>query len=915
MSSFLYHLSHFCFRARKLVILIWLLVLIAVGVLTATLGGKFNDSFEIPGASSQIALNQLKMSFPQAALVNADLIVSLPNGETVQDTEIKKKVKAGIANFSKLPFVDSAIDPWSSPISNLISTDQQAVLIKLLLKPQATEITEQMRIALVAETEKLAKALPHAKVKIGGTAFSAQMPKITIIEVIGILVAILVLLITFRSIVAAIVPLLIALTGAGLSVMLLLLGTKLIIINSTTLMLALMLALAVGIDYSLFILARYRDHLTHGLNPDKAAARSVGTSGSAVVFAGTTVVVALVGLFISRIPFLTTMGMFAAGAVAIEVLLAITLLPALLGFLGEKIRPKTSRRTKNLNPRISIFTRLATWWVKQVTKYPIIVSIVVLVGLGSIAIPARSLSLALPNSGQHGVENLDRQTYDLISSKFGTGYNGILIVTANIVESTDPLGLAKNIRKDIEKLPGVATVIISTPNQNADTLMVQVVPTTAPDDPATNKVVNLLRAQAANWEKHYHIRTAVTGYTAMAIDVSNRLAGALLPFTLFVVGISLILLTVVFRSLWVPLKAALGYLLSIGAAFGATALVFNFGIGKSLINLPETIPVISFLPIIVMGIIFGLAMDYEVFLVSRMREEYVHGNRNHWVQTGFIHSSKVVVAAALIMFAVFAFFVPASQGPVKPIAFALAVGVAIDAFLVRMTLVPAVIQLLGNRVWQISPPLEKLLPVLDIEGKALNHMLALANWPSANHEYVVYTENLGLNKQYSRLPSRQAGGKYSFLHFSQLNIHAKAGDIIILRGNRESRRAALLALAGRFAFDEGKVKVADFIYPEQRGQARRHLPCLLSPNKRQLQKLFRKRYPVVLLDWPLIIPNNELQQLTLQLVAERNERVLIFGCPLGMNLDKIITEKINQLGYSEHISITVLEVDNTSITT
>lgn len=866
MSSFLYRIGRLCFILRRRVVAIWLAILLLFGILTLAFGGKFDDTFVIPGASSQTAYDQLKMSFPAAAQVTADLVVVAKPGTKISNPEIKKAVLAGIEKLKSLDFVADVVNPWDTPISGLISENNRAALVKLLLKPDTMEITDEMRSKLTQTTADIAKELPDSEVKIGGSAFSIELPHLSFIEAIGVGVAVIVLMITLGSFTAATFPLIGALLGAGISVMSIIIAAGVIRINSTTMILALMLALAVGIDYSLFIIARHRDQLKHGMAVEESVARAVGTSGSAVVFAGLTVVVALIGLFLSGIPFLTVMGVFAALAVIVEVCLAITLLPALMGFAGEKLRPRVTKKSQRVNG-----TKIASWWMSIVTTKPVIVIFTVLLFLGALALPMRHLQMALPNPGRHLQSQADRQTFDLIKREFGPGYNGVLVVTAPIVESTEPMNLAADIKKDVENISGVAKVLIATPNQNADTLMVQVVPETGPDDPRTEKVVQDIRNLAPKWKAEYGIDTAVTGFTAMAIDVSNRLAQALLPFAFFVVGLSLVLLTMVFRSVWVPIKAALGYLLSVGGAFGATTLVFNDGWGKNLINLPEPIPVISFLPIIAMGILFGLAMDYEVFLVSRMREEYVHGNQKNWVQQGFMHSAKVVVAAAIIMFAVFAFFVPSSQGPVKPIAFALAVGVAIDAFVVRMTLVPAVLALLGKRVWVISPKLNQVLPVMDIEGESLTRVLALKSWPDAGQKYIAYGEDLGILR-----PEL----------FQDLDLAVESGEVAIFRGTRVIRQAWLYALSGRLALTSGTAKVMGLVLPELASQVRKKVPCLVNPSLKELAKAQKSTADLLLLEWPIVGADKEIHEAAWSLLRTRisDRKAIVIGCDLNTDL-------------------------------
>lgn len=325
--------------------------------------------------------------------------------------------------------------------------------------------------------------------------------------------------------------------------------------------------------------------------------------------------------------------------------------------------------------------------------------------------------------------------------------------------------------------------------------MLQVVPTTGPDDPATADLVQTLRDRHDQWLERYGVETAVTGMTAMQIDVNSRLVGALLPFGALVVGLSLVLLAAVFRSVWVPVKATLGFLLSVGAAFGATTLVFNDGYLKEMVNLERGMPVISFLPILLMGILFGLAMDYEVFLVSRVREEYVHGKKPvDAIRDGMVASGPVVVAAAAIMFAVFAFFVPEGISSIKQIAFALAVGVAIDAFCVRMTLVPAVMALLGERAWWLPRWLDKALPTFDVEGEVLTEKLKLARWPGGDH--VLYAEEVAVE---DLLPPT--------------SLVLEVGNVIGIAGPVSCRTGLALALSGRLGITSGRARVAGELLP------------------------------------------------------------------------------------------------------
>lgn len=817
MSTFIYRVAQASWRARKRVVAAWFAVLVVLGAVVGVGGSQFDNEFRIPGASSQEALDQLRMTFPEAAMSSATLVVIAPDGARVTDPTIRTELSDAAAGIERIEWVDTVQLPYSEYLDGLISDDQTAALLTVRVGDgiSVSTFTDAQRQQLVDAGRALQDAIPGSTVHVGGDLFSMTLPHLSVVEAIGVVVAIVVLFFTLGSLYAAAMPLVSALVGAGISSLLIMAASNVFAINSTTLMLALMLALAVGIDYSLFIVSRHRDQLATGMDAVESAARATATAGSAVLFAGVTVIIALIGLGIAGMPFLTIMGVFSAIAVAIEVALAVTLLPAMLGFAGERLRPKPrrvrpARRRTAAGPRRSSAGGFnpSAWWVGVVTRVPLLTVVVVVLGLGALALPAQHLHLALPNSGRNDPAAADRVTFDVISDRFGVGYNGPLVITGSIVEADDPLGVIDGIRADVEATEGVQLVAAAVPNPNVDTMMIQVIPTTGPDDPATTELVWRLRALEGRWAEEYGVHTAVTGFTAVAIDVSDQLGSALLPFGAFVLGLSLVLLTVVFRSILVPLKAALGYLLSVGAAFGVTTLVFNDGIGRQFINLAEPQPVISFLPIILMGILFGLAMDYEVFLTTRMREEHVHGNHTDPVEQGFIHSAKVVVAAALIMVSIFAFFIPEGDVTLKPIAFGLALGVAIDAFLVRMTLGPAVMKLLEGRAWWLPRRLDRRLPVLDAEGEAVTHQLSLADWPAADSRAVIHGEDLGAATERSTL-------------FSGVDLDVQPGHTLVLTGEPRARRALLLALAGRLTLTSGDLKVLGLVQPQEAGRLRR----------------------------------------------------------------------------------------------
>lgn len=824
MSTLLYAVGHAAARARLVVVLVWMVVLAVAGGGSAVFGHGTDDTFSIPGSESQDALDYLGHVFPEVSGTSAQLVVVVPPGRRADTGRVRSAVTSAIPGIKRIPQVSTVIDPFDRGVRGAVSADGRAALIVVPLKVALADVSPRTKNALSAAATGLGDTIGQgAVVHAGGDAFSNRVPKLSATEAVGVLVAFAVLLAVFGSLIAAGMPLLTAVWGVGISVALIYAATALIPVSSTAPMLAVMLGLAVGIDYALFILSRHRDQLAHGLEVHESIARATGTAGSAVIFAGLTVVIALLGLAVANIPFLTTMGVAAAVAVAIAVLIAVTLIPALLALAGERLRPgrrrrgpgtgdratgrpwgRLRRRQAPRGPARAPRRRASLLWVRLVTRVPALTVVLVVAGLAVCAIPAAGLRLALPDSGTEEPGSPARTTYDVVKRHFGPGYNGPLLVTADVITSTDPVGVTNKIAAEIRALDGVASVPLATPDRKGDTGIIQVIPETGPDSPRTDRLVKRLRAMKGHFLKAYGTETAVTGITAVGIDVSAQLGGALLPFGLLVVGLSLVLLTMVFRSLWVPVKATVGYLLSVAAAFGATAFVFQDGHFAGMLHVAHVGSVISFLPIILMGVLFGLAMDYEVFLVTRIREEYVHhGDAHGAIERGFVSASRVVTAAALIMFAVFAAFVPEGSATIKPIAFSLAAGVFFDAFLIRMTLVPAVLALLGERAWGLPVRLDRALPVFDTEGDALARELRLADWPSPGSDEVISARGLRVGDDRDRTV------------FGDVTLHVAQGTVLAVQGTGPAGKTALLyALAGRVARLDGDLKVLGRVQPQ-----------------------------------------------------------------------------------------------------
>ncbi|MGW3993477.1 MMPL family transporter [Amycolatopsis sp. NPDC004772] len=711
MATFLYRLGRFSFRRRALVAAVWAAVLVALGLGALTLSSQLSNSVTIPGTESQRAIDQLTEKFPQANAggATARVVIEAPAGTTVTDAKGKAAVEALVGQLKTAPKVAAVVDPFQA---QSISPDRRVALAQVSYGAKAYELTDEDRQALL-DTANAGRAAGFT-VEFGGDAVQG-VPATGATEGLGVAVAAVVLIITFGSLLAAGIPLLTALIGVGTGMAGIFLASGFLELNSNTPVLALMIGLAVGIDYALFIVSRYRHELGIGRDPEEAAGRAAGTAGSAVVFAGLTVIIALAGLTVIGIPFLGQMGVAAAATVAIAVLIALTLLPAILGFAGSRVAGGRIRLRRK-----PVETTHGERWARFVGRHRIPVLLVALAGMAVVALPALSMQLGLPNDSTAAPESTQRKAYEIASRSFGEGSNGPLLVVVDVSASGNRQAALGQAAADIQKLPDVAAVTPPRLNQAGDTALLTVIPKSGPSSMQTEDLVAAIRAESGNLDA----KLAVTGQTAANIDVSEKLSDAMLPYLALIVGLAFVLLMLVFRSVVVPLKATIGFLGSVAATFGAVVAVFQWGWLTDLLGVESTGPIMSMLPILLIGVLFGLAMDYQVFLVTRMREEHVHGAEpQEAMVTGFRHGARVVVAAALIMISVFAGFVLAESSLIQSIGFALAFGVLVDAFVVRMTLVPAVMSLLGRSAWWLPKWLDRILPDVDVEGEKLTKHL------------------------------------------------------------------------------------------------------------------------------------------------------------------------------------------------
>lgn len=709
MANLLYRLGRFSYQRRRLVAAIWAVIIVALGVGALALGGSTTNTFSIPGTESQRALDALKSDLPAASGASATVVVKAPEGKTLADPAVKAAVGATVAKAAKVPEVVAAIDPFTS---KAISPDGRTGLISVQFTKPADELSK-------ASTEGYdgLSGLSNGDLQVvPGGQIVGGVPELGATEVIGVVVAALVLVITFGSLVAAGMTLLTALLGVLAGMAGLFIVTAFTDVSSTGPILALMLGLAVGIDYALFISSRHRTQLAEGMDAEESVARATATAGSAVLFAGATVVIALAGLSVVGVPFLTAMGIAAAATVLTAVLVALTLLPAMLGFIGNRILP---RKLRSAPTAVTPAEGFGFRWARFVTRFRVPIVALGIIGLGLLAIPVKDMRLALPDGASAAAGSHQRVAYDLTAEAFGPGANGPLIV---VVKSNDPKQSGALVQQVLAKVPSLPDVIAAQPaaaSPDGTTQLLQIIPKSGPATEATSDLVKNVRATVQPLATN-GATISVTGNTAVGVDVSQKLADALPIYLLLIVGLSFLLLLLAFRSILVPLKATLGFVLTIGATFGITVAVFQQGHLASLFGIDNPGPMVSFLPIIMMGILFGLAMDYEVFIVSRVREEFVHGKpATAATVEGVGHGARVVTAAALIMASVFAGFILVHDPVIKAIGFGLTIGVLIDAFVVRMTLVPAVLSLLGKAAWWFPKWLDRITPNVDIEGESL----------------------------------------------------------------------------------------------------------------------------------------------------------------------------------------------------
>ncbi|MBV6714444.1 MMPL family transporter [Paenibacillus chitinolyticus] len=717
MAKLLYRIGRWAAGKPKSVFIGGLAVLLITALMGLRMGAVFTGDMSIPGTKSEQAATVIGEKFHTSGAAEngtVQIIFKAPDGQTLETESMRQIVKQTLDAISKDESIASVASPYNA---GTISQTKEIGYANVTYRSQAEDVTEASKEMVLSSVEQ---ARAHGvQTEIGGSVSFESFEIGGGSEIVGLAIAFLILIFMFRSILAAGFTIVTALIGLGIGIMGIIVASNYVDMSSVSLTLAVMLGLAVGIDYGLFIISRHRQNMSEGRSVHESIAIATGTAGSAVVFAGCTVIIALVGLAVTNIPFITMMGLAAALTVFTAVLVAIFIVPAVLGMLGERIRPKSAPDMPLKKPKPTANAE-SNAWGRFVQKFPLPTALAGILVLAFISLPALHLQTGLPDNSLKSEETTGRRGYDLIAEGFGPGYQAQLVVVMQAKTADHAKADIASAREALGKLDNVVMATEPVMSPDGDTAIITVLPGTGPHDLKTADLVYDIRKLSDETMRQNHVELMVTGSTAVNIDITDKLNQALPVFASLVVGLALILLVMVFRSILVPLKALLGYLLTLAATLGFVVFVVQDGHMAGLFGIPEPGPVLNFLPLLVAAILFGLAMDYEVFLVSRMREKFIHsGDAKKAVLFGLKSSGSVVTAAGLIMISVFASFIFAEDTMIKSMGLALAFGILFDAFIVRMTIVPAVMTLMGRSAWYLPKWLNRILPNIDVEGESI----------------------------------------------------------------------------------------------------------------------------------------------------------------------------------------------------
>jgi putative drug exporter of the RND superfamily len=703
-------LAAWSYRRRRRVLVLWIVALIGISAVGSSIGSSFSQGFSLSDTESQRAADLLQSRFPARAGDEGQVVFA--NHRGVQDAAVHARMDALFAQVAEVPGVTGVVSPYGAPGAGQIARNGDIAYATVQFDRVASKIPD----ATIQRIRGLADAADgHAglEVALGGRMFQ-ENSGIGPAELVGILAAIVILLVAFGSLLAMGLPILVALFGVGIGIAFVELLSHVIATPDFGTQLASMIGIGVGIDYALFIVTRYRQGLGEGLQPEHAVVRALDTAGRAVVFAGCTVVISLLGLFLMGVDFVNGMAVGTSVTVAVVMLASITLLPAILGFAGRTIDRFSVQRKRVERPR-----ERTLWfrWSRIVQRRPWPALVGGLVFLVVLAVPLLSMRLAFPDAGGNPTTDTTRRAYDLVADGFGPGFNGPLILAAEFPKGTDTAVLDPLVAR-LGETRDVAAVAPATPSPSGDAAVIRVIPKSSPQSQSTSDLVARLRDRVIpDALRGTPVTVHVGGLTASSIDVSERLASRLPIFIGAVLVLSFLLLMAVFRSLLVPLKAVIMNLLSIGAAYGVVVAVFEWGWFSGILGVEQTGPIAPFVPMMMFAILFGLSMDYEVFLLSRIREEYDRtGNNAVAVADGLASTARVITAAALIMVTVFGSFILGDSSTIKLFGLGLATAILVDATVVRMVLVPATMELLGDRNWWFPRWLDRLIPRLQVEA-------------------------------------------------------------------------------------------------------------------------------------------------------------------------------------------------------
>ncbi|MEU8628027.1 MMPL family transporter [Streptomyces sp. NPDC048669] len=708
-------IARWCIAHRLVAVLIWLLALGGTAAGAVFAGSSYTNDYEAPGTESGHAAALLKSGFTNLG-GDTDTIVWHTDDSTVRAADVEQKMTRTLHAVERLPGVGDVSGPYTQAGAAQISADGRTAYATVTFDGQADDVPVAQAEAVVS-TAKAASG-EHLRVELGGSAVAlTEAPAVHLSEAIGVAVAAVVLFIAFGSLAASMLPIATALVSVGTAYAGIVLLGHVMTVADFAPMLGMLVGLGVGIDYALFIVTRHRRGLRRGMTVPEAAQHAVATTGRAVVFAGATVCIALLGMLILRLSFLNGVAVAASLTVVLTVAAAVTLLPALLSLIGMRaLSRRERRRLAEHGPQPDLPTGFAARWSAFVERHPKLLGGIAVVVMLVLALPTFSLHLGSSDQGNNAKSSTTRQAYDLLADGFGPGVSGPLTIAAQLDGADDRLAMDA-LPATLRATDGVASADPVTYNSSGDTAFVTVVPDSAPQSQQTSELVDRLRTDVLpKAADNTSLQTHVGGVTASYDDFGQIIIGKLPLFIGVVIGLGCLLLLMAFRSVGIPLKAAVMNVAAVASSFGVVVAIFQWGWGSELLGLGSSGPIEPFLPVIMVSVLFGLSMDYQVFLVGRMYEEWLEtGDNRRAVRVGLAETSRVINSAAVIMISVFLAFVLSGDRVIAMFGIALAAAVALDAFVLRTLLVPALMHLLGGANWWMPGWLDRRLPRLSIE--------------------------------------------------------------------------------------------------------------------------------------------------------------------------------------------------------